>query len=118
MTDPDITRRLDLLEQLLRDLPDRLDEKYVDRREYAADQRADSIQLGGLEHEVRTLRLEVDSLERDLTGEREKRETSMKLERERRDGESATNRRLVYSSFLFPIAVAVVLAILLGGVLQ
>jgi chromosome segregation ATPase len=105
--DPDITRRLDLLEQLLRDLPDRLDAAYLRRETYEADQRADGVQLRGLEAEVRALRGEIHELDRDL-----------KAERQRRDSEAATNRRLVYSSFLFPIAVAVVLAIFLGGVLQ
>lgn len=103
----EIARRLDLLEQLLRDLPDRLDAAYLRRETYEADQRADGVQLRGLEAEVRALRVEIGELDRDLRGERE-----------RRDAEAATNRRLVYSSFLFPIAVAIVLAILLGGVLQ
>lgn len=105
--DPDITRRLDLLEKLLRDLPDRLDAAYLRRETYEADQRADGVQLRGLEAEVRALRQEIMQLEADL-----------KAERKRRDDEAATNRRLVYSSFLFPVAVAIVLAILLGGVLQ
>lgn len=106
-TDQDITRRLDLLETLLRELPDRLDAAYLRRETYEADQRADGVQLRGLEAEIRSLRVEIHNLDGDL-----------KKERERRDSEAATNRRLLYSSFLFPIAVAIVLAILLGGVLQ
>ena len=77
------------------------------RETYEADQRADGVQLRGLEAEIRALRGEIADLEKDL-----------RTERERRDQEAATNRRLVYSSFLFPIGVAVVLAVLLGGVLQ
>lgn len=106
MPTDDITRRLDLLEQLLRDLPDRLDAAYLRRETYEADQRADGTQLRGLEAEIRNLGHKIEGLESDL-----------KTERDRRDSEASTNRRLVYSSFLFPIAVAVVLAILLGGVL-
>ena len=104
--DTDIARRLDLLEQLLRELPDRLDAAYLRRETYEADQRADGVQLRGLEAEVRSLRHEIEKLESDIAAERKDREK-----------EAATNRRLIVSAFLAPIVVAIVLAIVLGGVL-
>lgn len=125
VTDPDTTRRLELLEQLLRDLPRELKATYLPRETYEADQRADGVQLRGLEAEVRAMRQALAALDDDIKSEARARREAVEAERLRReeerkarDAEAATTRRLLYSSFLFPIAVAVVLAILLGGVLQ
>ncbi len=121
----DITRRLDLLEQLVRDLPRQLHDTYLPRETYEADVRADGIQLRGMETEMRQLGMRLDMIAKDLRDEVTEREREMRAEtkaresaQKERDREAAATRRLVWTSLAAPILVAIVTAILLGSVLQ
>lgn len=90
----EVVRRLDDVVTRLNRLSSQLEETYVRKDVLAAKEAADAVQMQGLEEEQRAIGRRLD----------------------RMDEATATNRRLIISSFIAPLVVGVVVVLVLSAI--
>lgn len=93
-TNAELMRAIEAMRTDFRDLTSRLEVSYVRKDVYMADRAADTIQMQGLEDSVHLVNRRIDKTE----------------------DSQATNRRALVASFLFPLAVAIIVLLLHGAV--